>query len=296
MSLEHRVQGRSFWRGLFDNVTVADIACLSFAAVYYYIVVVRLDAGLGLRTMAPALLLLLIIRTQGSVRYWLAFFALFFFYETMRAVADDINTRIDFDRVLRLEYVLFMHHYPVILLQKLRHPLLDVTFFSAYSTHFINILIPAIFLWRRHATRFRGFVTAVIVTVYLGFIIFIVFPVAPPRLALAGTSWITQSVASWAWPTIVRGLNSNPFAAMPSMHVALPFLVFLYFRRFHRTFAIIYGVLCVLIGVGAVYLGEHYAVDIIGGLIVATIGYYIARKFTPGADEPAGAIRRTARV
>lgn len=79
--------------------------------------------------------------------------------------------------------------------------------------------------------------------------------------------------------------STNVFAAIPSLHVAYPFL-FLFFsfyiKRF-RLFAILYFI---SVSFGAVYLFHHYIIDILIGYLVAIAALLIIyplslKKFTP---------------
>jgi membrane-associated phospholipid phosphatase len=68
-------------------------------------------------------------------------------------------------------------------------------------------------------------------------------------------------------------------SAMPSMHVSLAFLFFLMMRHVSPLAGRLFGVYFVIILIGSVHLGYHYAVDgyvsiIITGLIWKATGYF----------------------
>jgi membrane-associated phospholipid phosphatase len=60
-----------------------------------------------------------------------------------------------------------------------------------------------------------------------------------------------------------------------------PWLIFLYALKIKRTKAL--PVLSFPVGVwfSAVYLGEHYVVDLIGGVIYGTCAFFLAEKLIP---------------
>ena len=80
--------------------------------------------------------------------------------------------------------------------------------------------------------------------------------------------------------TIYHWLTPNQYAAMPSLHAAYPFLgalfaLRLWGRRAWPALAYTAGV-----WVSIVYLGEHYIVDIIGGVIFALAAFFGEEWFT----------------
>ena len=70
--------------------------------------------------------------------------------------------------------------------------------------------------------------------------------------------------------------ESNPIAAMPSIHMAITFLLVFVAgaaNRRWRTPALVYAG---LMGLALVYLGEHYVVDVAIGMLVTAYGWFAA--------------------
>jgi membrane-associated phospholipid phosphatase len=94
------------------------------------------------------------------------------------------------------------------------------------------------------------------------------------------------SSAVWAafgihdFPSVYNKISPNPVAAMPSLHAAYSMLFALFittlFKSRWRWLAWIYPL---LIWVGTVYQGEHYAIDAIVGIIYAVIAFIISPYF-----------------
>ncbi|WP_139134828.1 phosphatase PAP2 family protein [Magnetovibrio blakemorei] len=82
-------------------------------------------------------------------------------------------------------------------------------------------------------------------------------------------------------------------SAMPSLHVAVALLIFLLARSFSRRMAWITGTYVVIIMVGSVHLGWHYAVDGYVALIGAAMAWmaagWIVRNVVPPAPCPSNA-------
>lgn len=266
-------------RAWFRGVEVIEIATVLFVLAYYYIVAFRLKQYISPDMVAIAVLVAFLIRSRGLLKDWIAFFGLFIVYELLRNVIPDINTRVDWTLVDGLERVIFFGNYPVLWIQQHQNQYLSWLFFTVYIAHYFTILFPAIYLAFRDRWQFRGYITVIIVTSYLGFLIFLVFPVAPPRFALPGTEWITAKVFEEA-NILINGLNGNPYAAMPSLHFGLPWVAFLYLRRCSRLLGPLYGLITAIMAVGVVYLGDHYVLDVVGGILVGLVGYHISRYLT----------------
>jgi len=73
-------------------------------------------------------------------------------------------------------------------------------------------------------------------------------------------------------------------AAMPSLHAAAQFLIFLFFRR-NRVVAWFWGLTTGITCVGAVATGWHYAVDVLAGLLLAWLVYIATAAFSSGDEK-----------
>jgi PAP2 superfamily len=93
--------------------------------------------------------------------------------------------------------------------------------------------------------------------------LFAVFPLQPPWMA---SPEVTRLVALHFGSEIP---DNNPLAAMPSLHVALPLLISVWFvRERWRTPALAMLAYTALVSLEVVFAGEHYAVDVAGAAII----------------------------
>jgi len=87
-------------------------------------------------------------------------------------------------------------------------------------------------------------------------------------------------------------LGSNQFAAFPSMHSALPLLVFLFAYKIWKWKALPVIVIPVGTWFSAVYLGEHYVVDVLGGIAYATAAFLAVELLLPLLAKHIGFLRK----
>jgi membrane-associated phospholipid phosphatase len=262
---------------------------------------------------------LLLGRGKLFLRDWIPFVALFFAYELMRGYADKFGLPIHVTDVISLERIVGLGGLPTQFLQGLFHSgpasspdnlaTLSVIF---YFLHFPLPLAIGFLLWLHQRRVYYDFVAALIVLSMAAFVTYLLLPVAPPWWAdkfgyASGILHLRDNgfqglvhlfgFGNYFYSNNVYGISPNDVAAFPSLHAAYPFLAFLFARRaFGRTgwLMLAYSA-CVWFAI--VYLGEHWVVDIIGGVIYASVAYFVvmhgprwAKRFMEQiADEEIGA-------
>jgi membrane-associated phospholipid phosphatase len=116
-------------------------------------------------------------------------------------------------------------------------------------------------------------------------IIFLVYPVAPPRLTGAG---LTDTVTSYshAYRVLQPPSLVDRYAALPSLHFGWDLLVGLTLARFHpRVLVRIAGALMpIAMGLAVVVTANNYVLDVIVGGLVAMTGLVIASKLIHARD------------
>lgn len=116
-------------------------------------------------------------------------------------------------------------------------------------------------------------------------------PTAPPRM-VSDTAVDTVSETLLDLDSSFVRLTYNPVAAMPSMHVGMASLAsFSLIRVCRSRWTTVLGVLYpAVVTVAVVVTGNHYVLDVVGGVAVAVPAYFIAKWVTPNwAGRAAGA-------
>jgi hypothetical protein len=246
--------------------------------------------------IAFGLAALILGRGRLFLRDWIPFLALFFAYELMRGYADKFGLPIHVTDVIDLERILGLGGLPTYLLQSLHQgaesasdPLASIALIF-YFLHFPLPLAVGFLLWIHQRRIYYDYVGALIVLSMAAFVTFLILPVAPPwwaekygyvtgvlHLRDIGFSGLAHFFGFGDYfysYTNLYSISSNDVAAFPSLHASYPFLAFLFARRaFPRAGWLMLGYsACVWFSI--VYLGEHWVVDILGGVAYSFAAYF----------------------
>ncbi len=194
------------------------------------------------------------------------------------------------------------------------HPVLDFIAGGAYLT-FIGVFVllaayftrriyfdtgsestPAQRQWSARAPAWSFLVVNV-----LGFATWFLYPAAPPwYVDLYGLDTIVLDVPmnpartlrfdalfGTSFFTGMYGAGSNPFGAIPSLHISYPILSVVFAMRLKRlrTFTVVFSS---LVGFAAVYLNHHYLIDVLLGVFFGLVAVAIT---IVGMDRLGGGFR-----
>jgi membrane-associated phospholipid phosphatase len=166
-----------------------------------------------------------------------------------------------------------------------------------YAMHFVIPLVVTFLFWMWRRSHYWRFVASYLLLTYAGFVTYILYPMAPPWLA-AGQGRIpevsdilgTVQYGALANPIVLatRYFHPNPVAAMPSLHAAFPLLVWLVLWRTWPKWGWALIVYPLAVAFSVIYLGQHYAVDVLAGwgYAIAAFAVIWLPKFNQGS--PAG--------
>ncbi len=216
------------------------------------------------------------------MKRFVPFVVLLLVYESFRGLVPQLNNHVNYTLLPAADKLLFLGNLPTVLLQNLlwdgHVQWYDFAFYLVYMMHFVLPLVLAVIIWKLRAKEYWRYVTAYVSVSFAGFLTFLLFPAAPPWLAsdkgliepiarISSSVWFALGVNDF--PSLYNRISPNPVAAVPSLHAAYAtlfalFVISLFNKSKWRFVALIYPV---MIYVGTVYQGEHYAIDeIIGGL------------------------------
>lgn len=215
------------------------------------------------------------------------FVALLLVYESFRGIAPSLNQRVNFDLLPAADRLIF-GELPTKTLQNWwwngHTQWYDFVFYLPYMLHFVLPFTLAIIVWKTREHEYWRYITAFMSISFAAFIVFLLFPAAPPWMAsdlgliepihrISSDVWFALGVNDF--PSLYNQVAPNPVAAVPSMHAAYATLFAMFVIKFFKSrwsyLSLIYPL---LIYVGTVYQGEHYAIDEILGALLGVAGFY----------------------
>lgn len=248
---------------------------------------------------------ILLGRTKQFLADWIPVLLLLFGYEYLRGLVPILSKSphifplIDADRVLfgylptiKLQSLLFTDHifrwydYVAVLL---------------YIGHFVIPMVIAFILWLYDRKYFKQYTTAFLLLSYMAFITYILYPAMPPWMA-SEMGYIPplkkimdQVLASFAnpisVPSIYQFFGANLVAAMPSVHAAYPWLIFLFIADKYTKFIVPAALYVAGVWFSVVYLGEHYVIDVIAGCVYASVAFIIIHYLYKSRQSPVKLIK-----
>jgi hypothetical protein len=169
------------------------------------------------------------------------------------------------------------------------HPL--IRGFNLYygGTHFLVPIATLLWVALRHPADYPRVRTLLAVTTAIGFAIFAVLPMAPPRL-MPERLGIIDTIRHLDGVRVASELMDragNAYAAMPSLHIAWAVwttiaLYPLLRSRWARVLAVAYPILTSLV---VVVTGNHYILDCVAGVALIYLSMGVIRLWTAATDR-----------
>ena len=246
-------------------------------------------------SVSPDYLLLILVpvavlsgRLAAFARDWVPFVALFLGYEALRGVAPKLGIAPQVASMVHLEKAVFFGRVPSQVLQRHLggiHPLVTAATI-VYFCHFLFPIAAGLVLWLTSRAAFLRFAAALLAMSFAAFLIFLLLPTAPPWYAhdhgaLPGVHDLVTGTLPSAVSPYYRWLNPNPVAAWPSLHAAYPALGALALYGVNRRSLLITLPWCCAVWFSVVFLGEHYAIDVLGGIALALATWTLTQRAAP---------------
>lgn len=235
-----------------------------------------------------------ISRLRSYAAAFLPYGAAWLVFTMLRALADETTVPLRTRAVTNIERDMFFGTTPTIWLQAHLFDPLSLAWYD-YATTFVHwsyFFLPhvlAIILWRRYPDLFSRYLISTTLLLGAGLVVYFLVPAAPPWLT---TDTAPQEDIFRVMANVGREINSslydrtysvvgdsNPVAAMPSMHQAITFLACLFVARFGLWWAVAAWIYAAAMGFSLVYTGEHYVIDIVVGSALALYAYVMANRW-----------------
>ena len=225
-----------------------------------------------------------IIAFSIFIVYWIIF-------DYMKAFPNYLFNAVHIEDLYLFEKKLFGINFDGLLLTPNEYWKLNTTSFLDVLTGFFYLMwIPvplgfAAYLFFKNRKYFIYFSLTFVWVNLLGFIIYYIFPAAPPWYVQEhGLKFISATAGNTAGLSrfdhyfniqLFQGIyskGSNVFAAMPSLHSAYPVIVLYYGLKSRLKFInILFAVVMLGIWFAAVYNSHHYVLDVIAGVLCSLL-------------------------
>jgi membrane-associated phospholipid phosphatase len=247
---------------------------------------------------------------KAFLRDWIPVVLLIFGYEFMRGIAyqyiNEQHKTVHVTELISADRFLFFGHLPTLWLQQKLYVegtihWYDVLAMVMYIMHFVFPLIFAFILWIGNKQRYWHFTLSFLLMTYAGFIIYLLYPAAPPWLAdqwgfIHGVQLPFDQVYHALVPhqydnldmvQIWNEASGNPVAAMPSLHAAYPWMTMLFAVKYFGKRGLIFIPYNAALWFAVIYLGEHYVIDILAGIMLATVTFTVMQFVWPWLQQSA---------
>ncbi|HUA06620.1 MAG TPA: phosphatase PAP2 family protein [Solirubrobacteraceae bacterium] len=220
-------------------------------------------------------------------------------YEMPHDDPERLEARVRIDYPVAVDRILGLGVPPTLRLQRLSTPgkvnrLERVLVWSHWMWFFVPHATVA-YVWWRAPERFPGAAARMYGVFDLGAVFYWAIPTAPPWYAASKGRFdrgetlevrrmmIEYGEQFWGdrWSALYDVLGGNPLAAMPSLHFATSLMAAHLLTEVGPVAGAVGWAYAITLGVALVYLGEHYAVDLIGGAALAEGVRAAAPRLTP---------------
>jgi membrane-associated phospholipid phosphatase len=151
-------------------------------------------------------------------------------------------------------------------------------------------------IWRYRRRNFARFATAMVLTSYGALLTFVLMPTAPPWFSGVASNLFRGSgldAVSGVFAPLSTLVVPDYFAAFPSLHAAYSITCCYFLSKVDYRLGLVGGLVAGATLFSTLYLGQHYAIDLVGGAVYSLIPCLVSERWGPrGEDQvrnPAGA-------
>ena len=252
----------------------------------------------------PKIIILLLIvlgaalmrRLPVLIKDWFVFISFVYLFDSLRGSIYILTCRLGLPvhatYVIGIEKALFGQVPSTLLQARLLDPSkapeftwLERVLTAFHGSHFLAFLLIGFIIWLYKSGSFRLFRTSYYLLIFLGVLGYLLVPTVPPWMAandfglIPSLTRFNGIIFNFAIPDLSTGFDTNPIAAMPSLHAAFPLLSSLLLWRLYRWKALAFYVYTAVVLFTIVYTGDHYVTDILAGCLLAVVCYVLALRY-----------------
>lgn len=201
-------------------------------------------------------------------------------FDSLEGIVHNINPH-DIDYILiRLDYFIF-NAYPGLLIERIENPFLTEILQVAYTSYYVlPVAFGVLLKIRGDREGFERTLFLILLCFYLSYIGYILFPALGPRYTM-NHLYSGELKGLFFFEHIQRILNQLEGIkrdAFPSGHTGIALTVLVLGYRYHKGFFYATLPIVILLIFSTVYCRYHYAVDVMGGILLTALTFIIGDR------------------
>lgn len=229
-------------------------------------------------------------RTKTFLKDWLPFVLFYLGYEFLRGLIPYVSSNAHIWPMINIDNHIF-GFIPTVRLQSLFYNPVHLMWYDyvaviLYICHFVTPMIVGYYFWLKDRKFFKKYTFGILAVSYAALITYVIFPAMPPWMAsgygyIGPIKEVTGVVMSHFLrtnidlPSVLSFVGGNAVAAMPSLHAALPTMVFLFLLKWNKKMGLIFLPYVIGVYFAVMYLGEHYFIDVAVGALYSIIIFFV---------------------
>lgn len=239
-------------------------------------------------------------RQKEFIKDWTLPLFLFYIYELLRSrasrLAEYFGRPILGEFLIDLESKLFsisgeiptvflQYRYSTPIIENFIPNTFEYILFFFYISFFWFWLVVGFLLWKKDPKVFKKYIYGLIAFSLFSTCVYFLYPSVPPWFASKEglIPEIKRTMYSYNYLNtggigLLKTYGGNDFAAMPSHHAAWPFYAWLFLVKYFGKKTIPIVLFPILTIFATWYGAEHYIIDSIAGVALATFTFYLVHK------------------
>lgn len=179
--------------------------------------------------------------------------------------------------LIKIEQSLFGWQPSLEFSRLLSNQLFSELMYFAYFSFYVLIFCFALYLFFKRREYFKEGMFKLSASLYIFYFIFCLFPSSGPQFYFdAPDHLLPEAYVFDHIMHFIQDIAEQPTGAFPSSHVGISIIILLLTRENAPLFYKLAWPLVILLIFSTVYIKAHYAIDVLGGLLIAPIILYLS--------------------
>ncbi|HLF79544.1 MAG TPA: phosphatase PAP2 family protein [Dehalococcoidia bacterium] len=227
---------------------------------------------------------------RNHYRLFFLYIVCFNLFVGLRLFADETGMPVSYSYPLDADTVMLGANPSTWLQERLYTPgklgVLEWSVLAVYTSYFVGHFVFTAALWCFKRELLQPCIAAIVLTLFAGLVVYFALPTAPPWLAAEqGVSSPVVRIAHSGENQLLadaheRGsyvAGENDVGAMPSLHTAVTVIIALALWRLGMAARVAGIAYVAAMGFALVYLGEHYFVDVLAGIVIGFLAWAVVQ-------------------